>query len=92
VGATGTTPNQGNPGNQSFGGNSGGFGNGAGNQGGGFGNSNQAPAAGRTCVHGEMNYKEAKPGSGKDWRAYFCPTPQGTVNQCKPVFLKPGES
>lgn len=51
----------------------------------------QAPAAptdAKSCVHGPMVYREAKPGSGKSWRAYFCPTPQGTPNQCKPEFLK----
>jgi len=40
------------------------------------------------CAHGAMTYREAKPGSGKSWKAYFCPTPQGTPGQCKPEFLK----
>jgi hypothetical protein len=49
-----------------------------------------APAAqdGKQCAHGAMVYREAKPGSGKTWRAYFCPTPQNTPGQCKPEFLK----
>ena len=49
----------------------------------------QAPAqpAGKSCVHGAMVYREAKPGSGKDWKAYFCPTKQGDPSQCKPEFL-----
>lgn len=47
-----------------------------------------APApAGKVCQHGPMVYREAKPGSGKSWKAYFCPTPQNTPGQCKPEFL-----
>lgn len=46
--------------------------------------SNGAPA----CQHGAMVYRVAKPGSGKDWKAWFCPTPQGTAGQCKPQFVK----
>ena len=55
------------------------------------GSQQAAPAAapaGKSCVHGTMVYREAKPGSGKDWKAYFCPTPQGSPNQCKPEFLR----
>ena len=47
-----------------------------------------APQGGKQCAHGAMVYREAKAGSGKDWKAYFCPTPQGTANQCKPEFLR----
>lgn len=42
----------------------------------------------RDCSHGSMQYRAAKEGSGKNWRGFFCPTPQGTPDQCKPVFLK----
>lgn len=56
----------------------------------------QQPGAGqrqgRFCTHGAMAYREAKPDSGKDWRAYFCPTPKGTPGQCEAVFLKKGEA
>jgi len=45
---------------------------------------NQGPA----CAHGPMTFRQAKPGSGKTWEAWFCPTPQGTPNQCKPQFVK----
>lgn len=50
----------------------------------------QAPAApaGQMCTHGAMVYREAKPGSGKSWKAYFCPTPKDTPGQCQPQFLK----
>ncbi|HET8768704.1 MAG TPA: hypothetical protein VFM86_15365 [Pedococcus sp.] len=51
----------------------------------------QAPAQsgeGKRCAHGEMVFRESKPGAAKAWRAYFCPTPKGTQNQCEPVWLK----
>ena len=40
------------------------------------------------CIHGARVYREAKPGSGKSWKAWFCPTAQGTPDQCSPEFLK----
>jgi hypothetical protein len=44
------------------------------------------------CQHfeqyGPMVYREAKPGSGKNWKAWFCPAPQGTPDQCKAQFLR----
>lgn len=47
-----------------------------------------APAAGSppTCAHGARTYRRAKPGSGKTWEAFFCPTPQNTPGQCDPIF------
>lgn len=42
----------------------------------------------RSCEHGNMQYRAAKPESGKTWRGFFCPTPKDTPGQCKPVFLK----
>ena len=51
----------------------------------------QAPAQsgeGKRCAHGDMVFRESKPGAAKAWRAYFCPTPKGTQNQCEPVWLK----
>ncbi|MFF3673596.1 hypothetical protein ACFYYS_06345 [Streptomyces sp. NPDC002120] len=47
-----------------------------------------AQQQGKTCAHGAMSYRESKPGAPKTWKAYFCPTPQGTPNQCKPEFLR----
>jgi len=47
-----------------------------------------ADANEHTCTHGVMNYREAKPGSGKNWKGYFCPTPQGTQGQCSPQFIR----
>lgn len=40
------------------------------------------------CNHGARVYRESKPGAAKQWKAWFCPTAQGTPDQCKPEFLK----
>ena len=47
-----------------------------------------AASAAPSCHHGPLVYREAKPGSGKSWRGYFCPSPKGTPDQCPPQFLK----
>lgn len=41
------------------------------------------------CQHGQ---RVARSGNGAKgpWKAYFCPTPKGTPNQCDAVFLKNG--
>ena len=41
-----------------------------------------------TCKHGEMTFRQSKPGAPKSWKGYFCPTPQGTADQCEPKFLR----
>jgi hypothetical protein len=46
----------------------------------------QPPAP--SCAHGAMTFRTSKQGAAKAWKAYFCPTPQGTPNQCEPQFLK----
>lgn len=43
------------------------------------------------CQHGPMIERQAKPGSSRQWRAYFCNTPQGTPGQCKPIDAKTGK-
>jgi hypothetical protein len=50
-------------------------------------------AAGGTpnCVHGPMIERSAKAGAARQWKAYFCNTPQGTPNQCKPIDAKTGK-
>lgn len=48
------------------------------------------PTAGvgdRTCVHGTM-VKRSGMGAKGEWRAWFCPTPKGTDNQCKAIFAQ----
>jgi hypothetical protein len=44
----------------------------------------------KQCVHGEMTKRE---GSGQwgPYKAYYCPTPKGTADQCKPVYVKPND-
>lgn len=51
-------------------------------------NAPATPVAGGppTCAHGPRTYRAAKPGSGKTWQAFFCPTPQNTPGQCDPIF------
>lgn len=55
----------------------------------------QAPAAAptmvgtRTCQHGAMIQRTGQGAKG-EWRAFFCPTPKGTVDQCQAVFAKRG--
>lgn len=49
----------------------------------------QPVAAGVGCVHGAMKAKKGSSAKG-EWRGYFCPTPQGTPDQCKPQFIQKG--
>lgn len=39
----------------------------------------------KTCVHGTMVVR-AGVKNGKAWSGHFCPTPQGTPDQCRPQF------
>jgi len=41
-----------------------------------------------TCKHGAMTFRQSKPGAPKEWKGYFCPTPQGTTDQCEPKFIR----
>ena len=41
-----------------------------------------------TCKHGGMTFRQSKPGAPKEWKGYFCPTPQGTADQCEPKFIR----
>lgn len=41
-----------------------------------------------TCPHGTKVYKTSKPGAPRAWRAWMCPAPQGTPDQCAPEWLK----
>jgi len=41
------------------------------------------------CKHGQMSAKSGiSKKTGKAWSGHFCPTPQGTVDQCDPQFDK----
>jgi hypothetical protein len=46
-----------------------------------------APAAGKSCVHGAMVYREGTSAKGP-WKAWFCGTPKGTPGQCSPEFIR----
>jgi hypothetical protein len=39
----------------------------------------------KTCAHGQMVARSGVK-NGKAWSGHFCPTPQGTPDQCKPSF------
>ena len=43
----------------------------------------------RTCSHGVMVKRTGESEKGP-WRAFFCPTPKGTPDQCKAIFVKRG--
>jgi hypothetical protein len=48
----------------------------------------QAPSGDKKyCKHGEMVPRSGSK-NGKPWSGHFCPTPQGTPDQCKPEFGK----
>lgn len=57
------------------------------------GTSNAAPSSTPTstptCKHGAMTYRtgiSAK--TGKEWKAWMCPAPKGTPDQCPADFLR----
>jgi hypothetical protein len=45
---------------------------------------------GKTCKHGVMS-KRTGQGAKGPWKAYMCPSPKGTPDQCEPVWLRRGE-
>ena len=45
-----------------------------------------AVAAVRTCAHGAMTARSGQSARGP-WKAYMCPTPKGTPDQCKAQFI-----
>lgn len=45
--------------------------------------------AGKTCKHGPMTFRNGtSKKTGKPYSAYFCPSPQGTPDQCSPEFVR----
>ncbi|WP_458682247.1 hypothetical protein [Prescottella equi] len=41
------------------------------------------------CKHGAMQFRSGvNQNSGKAWKAFFCPTPKGTPDQCKAEFIR----
>jgi len=43
--------------------------------------------ASRTCIHGSMTKREGV-GPYGPYKAFMCPTPKGTPDQCKAIYLK----
>jgi hypothetical protein len=41
-----------------------------------------------SCKHGQLVYRTSKPGAPKEWKGWFCPSPQGTPDQCSPKFIR----
>ena len=41
----------------------------------------------KNCVHGLMT-KRTGEGQWGPYKAFYCPTPKGTADQCKPVYVK----
>lgn len=50
-----------------------------------------AGSAGRQCIHGPMTKREGT-GQWGPYKAYYCPTPKGTPDQCKPIYIKPNDA
>lgn len=46
-----------------------------------------AAPAGRSCKHGEMT-KRTGSGPKGPWKAYMCPSPKGTPDQCEPTWIR----
>lgn len=45
---------------------------------------------GKTCKHGPMTPRTGSGAKGP-WKAYMCPSPKGTPDQCEPEWLRRGE-
>jgi len=41
----------------------------------------------KTCKHGEMTFRTGQSAKGP-WKAYMCPSPKGTPDQCEPQFIR----
>jgi hypothetical protein len=41
----------------------------------------------KTCKHGEMS-KRTGAGAKGPWKAFMCPSPKGTPDQCEPVWIR----
>lgn len=46
-----------------------------------------AGTASKSCIHGAMTKREGEGPYGY-YKAYMCPTPKGTPDQCKAIYLK----
>ena len=46
---------------------------------------------GKSCKHGVMSQRTGSGAKGP-WKAYMCPSPKGTPDQCEPVWLRRGDA
>lgn len=47
-----------------------------------------AAPAGAVCRHGNMTWKTGIGKTGKEWKAWMCPAPKGTADQCDPQWVR----
>ncbi len=47
-----------------------------------------ASSDGPICKHGPKAFKQGVNSSGKAWKAWMCPAPKGTPDQCAPEWMK----
>lgn len=45
---------------------------------------------GKTCKHGEMSRRTGAGAKGP-WKAFMCPSPKGTPDQCEPIWVRRNE-
>lgn len=50
-----------------------------------------AGTATRNCIHGVMT-KRTGEGQWGPYKAFYCPTPKGTADQCKPQYVKANDA
>lgn len=43
--------------------------------------------SGKSCKHGVMSQRTGSGAKGP-WKAYMCPSPKGTPDQCEPVWIR----
>ena len=51
---------------------------------------NTSVPSGKNCKHGSMTPRTGSGAKGP-WKAYMCPSPKGTPDQCEPEWLRRGE-
>ena len=49
--------------------------------------STSSSSGNKTCKHGEMRLRTGENDKGQ-WKGYFCPSPKGTPDQCKTIFVR----
>ena len=47
-----------------------------------------AAPAGAVCRHGNMTWKTGIGKTGKEWKAWMCPAPQGAADKCDPQWVR----